>query len=170
MPTPDFILNLRKKIGHEPLWLIGVTAYLEDSHGRILFERRADNGMWALVSGINEPGEDPAVTVAREMREEAGIDVDVTELAAVKADPQVLTYPNGDQCQYLDLLFICELRDASDAGNARVSDDENLELGWFEPDRLPDPVTASSLARMDLARKFLARRDGGNPRTLFETA
>ena len=26
MPTPDFIVELRKKIGHDELWLPGVTA------------------------------------------------------------------------------------------------------------------------------------------------
>ena len=44
MPTPEFILKLREKIGHDPLWLVGVTAYIEDGDGRILLGRRADNG------------------------------------------------------------------------------------------------------------------------------
>lgn len=65
MPTPEFILKLREKIGHDPLWLVGVTAYIEDGDGRILLGRRADNGNWALISGINEPGEEPADTVIR---------------------------------------------------------------------------------------------------------
>ncbi len=36
MTTPNFILSLREKIGHDPLWLTGITAYVEDADGRIL--------------------------------------------------------------------------------------------------------------------------------------
>ena len=49
MATPEFILKLREKIGHDPLWLIGVTAFVEDGRGRVLLGRRADTGDWALV-------------------------------------------------------------------------------------------------------------------------
>ena len=33
MPTPEFILKLREKIGHDPLWLVGVTACVLDARG-----------------------------------------------------------------------------------------------------------------------------------------
>jgi hypothetical protein len=46
----------------------------------------------------------------------------------------LLHYPNGDQAQYLDLTFRCR----PVAGEARVNDDESLEVGWFAPDALPD--------------------------------
>lgn len=68
MATPDFVLNLRKRIGHELLWLNGVTAFVTDGDGRMLMGRRSDTGEWALVYGINEPGEQPADTVVREVK------------------------------------------------------------------------------------------------------
>ena len=34
MPTPEFILELRKKVGHDLLWLMGVSGYVEDEAGR----------------------------------------------------------------------------------------------------------------------------------------
>ena len=49
MSTPQFILDLRKKIGHNLLWLIGITAYVENDKGQVLLGRRADTGEWALV-------------------------------------------------------------------------------------------------------------------------
>ena len=67
MPTPEFILELRKKVGHDLLWLMGVSGYVEDEQGRVLLGRRSDTGEWAMVYGINEPGEEPADTVAREV-------------------------------------------------------------------------------------------------------
>ena len=87
MPTPEFILELRKKVGHDLLWLMGVSGYVEDEQGRVLLGRRSDTGEWAMVYGINEPGEEPADTVAREVKEETGVDVIVTDLVSVKSSP-----------------------------------------------------------------------------------
>ena len=89
MATPEFILRLREKIGHDPLWLIGITAYVENDEGKILLGQRADTGEWALVYGINEPGEEPAVTVIREVLEETGVDVVPTDLVRVRAQREL---------------------------------------------------------------------------------
>ncbi len=46
MPTPDFVLSLRSKIGNDPLWLTGVTAVVTRGEGtdrELLVVRRADN-------------------------------------------------------------------------------------------------------------------------------
>ena len=55
MPTPDFVLDLRRKIGTAPLPLVGVTAVvLRD--GNVLLGRRSDNGHLTPVTGIVDPG------------------------------------------------------------------------------------------------------------------
>ena len=48
MPTPEFVLELRKKIGHDLLWLNGVTGCVLDDRGRLLLGRRSDTGEWAM--------------------------------------------------------------------------------------------------------------------------
>lgn len=169
MPTPEFILRLREKIGHDLLWLVGVTAFVTErpgGEGRVLLGRRADTGEWALVYGLNEPGEDPADTVVREVAEETGVDVVPTDLAATRASRRVITYHNGDNIQCLDMLFVCEL--APD-GNAvpRVADEESLEVGWFEQDDLPEPLAASTRERMGIVRDYLTARAAGDARALF---
>lgn len=115
MPTPEFITNLRTKIGNDPLWLTGITAYVEDGQGRILLGKRADTGQWALIYGIVEPAEEPADTCVREALEETGVDIEPVCLVSVKSSPYMVTYANGDQCQYMDLLFFCRPREDGNA-------------------------------------------------------
>ena len=68
MPVPDFILELREKIGHDRLWLPGVTAVVTRGE-EILLVRRVDNGQWTPITGIPDPGEEPAQAIAREALE-----------------------------------------------------------------------------------------------------
>lgn len=150
VPTPDFILDLRAKIGHAPLWLSGVTAVVlrdPDAAPRtdVLLVRRADTGAWTPVTGIIDPGEEPAVAAAREVTEEAGCEAVAERLAAVGVtDP--ITYPNGDVSQYLDLTF----RMRWTAGEPAIGDDENTECGWFPLDALP-PMSAEMRRRIAAA-------------------
>ncbi|MFI7400887.1 NUDIX hydrolase [Streptomyces sp. NPDC049541] len=132
MPTPDFIREIRASAGHQLLWLPGVSAVVFDDEGRVLLGQRADNHRWALISGIPEPGEQPAAALAREVEEETGVRVAVERLITVRTGRQV-TYPNGDICQFMDLCFRCRVID----GEARVNDDESLAVGWFALDELP---------------------------------
>ncbi|WP_022883493.1 NUDIX hydrolase [Glaciibacter superstes] len=132
MATPDFVLELRKKIGHAPLWLSGVTAVVFRGE-EVLLVRRADYGTWTPVTGIIDPGEEPADAAAREVLEEAGVNAEVERLAWVHVIPS-LAYLNGDQAQYLDLVFRCRWI----SGEPYPADDENTDAAWFRLDALPE--------------------------------
>lgn len=133
MPTPPFVRELRRHLGHAPLWLMGATV-LVFRERELLLARRADTGEWAPVSGIVDPGEHPAETVAREAVEEAGVTIEVERLLwLVVTDPVV--YPNRDRCQYLDHGFRARWL----SGEPVVGDDESVEVAWFPVDRLPEP-------------------------------
>lgn len=167
MPTPDFVLRLRRSIGHDLLWLNGVTAFVTDGQGRVLLGRRSDTGQWALVYGINEPGEDPADTVVREVKEETGVDVIVSDLAAVTSSRRVVTYANGDRTMYMDHLFICR-PDPNGNADPYVGDEESLSVGWFDSNQLPDPLARTTVERMARARTYLKRLHGGDAHALFK--
>lgn len=50
MPTPEFIIELREKIGHDLLWLPGVTGLVVDEADRVLtHERRRPAGQGRLA-------------------------------------------------------------------------------------------------------------------------
>jgi ADP-ribose pyrophosphatase YjhB (NUDIX family) len=62
---------------------VGADAAIFDERGRILLVRRQDDGLWGLVAGWVEAGEDPATTAVREAKEEVGLDVVIDRLAGV---------------------------------------------------------------------------------------
>lgn len=135
MPVPEFILELRRHVGHAPLWLIGATAVvLRDDPGGtvVLLVRRSDTGEWAPVSGIVDPGEDPHVGVLREVAEETTVQAEVERLVWVCAG-ELVQHRNGDQARYLDHTFRCRWV----GGEPRIGDDECLEVRWFPVDGLP---------------------------------
>ncbi|GAA3829407.1 NUDIX hydrolase [Streptomyces chiangmaiensis] len=133
MATPDFIRTIRASAGHQLLWLPGVTAIVFDDDGRVLLGRRADNRRWSVIGGIPDPGEQPAACAVREVYEETAVRCVAERVVLVQALERV-TYENGDICQYMDITFRCR----AVGGEARVNDDESLEVGWFTVDALPE--------------------------------
>jgi 8-oxo-dGTP pyrophosphatase MutT (NUDIX family) len=132
MATPDFIRELRATAGHQLLFLPGVSAIVFDDDGRVLLGRRADTGRWSIIGGIPEPGEQPAETAVREVYEETAVRCVPERVVLVQAlDP--VQYPNGDRCQFMDITLRCR----ATGGEARVNDDESLDVGWFPLDGLP---------------------------------
>ena len=132
MPIPEFVVEIRKMIGHHEMWLPGVTAVITRGD-EILLVRRADNGAWTPITGIPEPGEEPGRAAAREALEETGVEVSVDRLASTSVYPDVV-HANGDRAVYLDLTFACTYV----AGDAHIADDESSDVRWFPVDALPE--------------------------------
>ncbi|MGV9688889.1 NUDIX hydrolase [Streptomyces sp. NPDC003444] len=146
MATPDFIRTLRETAGHQLLFLPGVSAVVFDDRGRVLLGRRSDNGRWAIIGGIVEPGEQPADCAVREVYEETAVRCEVERIVIVETLRRPVVYPNGDQCQFMDVTFRCR----AVGGEARVNDDESTEVGWFDVDDLPE-MKRFSLMRIEKA-------------------
>jgi len=132
MAVPQFVVELRKKIGQAPLPLAGVIAVVLDEQDRVLLVRRSDTGAWALTTGCLEPGEQPAAGAVREVFEETGVQVRVERLLSVEAlDLSVAA--NGDQVYWLAVGLRCRAL----AGHARVNDEESTAVAWFDPSAIP---------------------------------
>ena len=153
MPTPSFVLELRQKVGHDLLWLTTAMGAVLDDDGRVLLGRRADNGAWTLPGGIIDPAEQPADAAVREIFEETGV-VAVPDALTSITTSAPLTYPNGDKVQYLEFCFRCR----AVGGDARVSDSELVEVGWYAVDALPDLV-GHHLRVLNVAREQRAAAD-----------
>lgn len=162
MATPDFVLALREKIGTDPLWLPGTTAVTTRGDD-VLLVRRADTGEWAPVTGIVDPGEDPADAAVRETMEEAAVRAEPVRLARVHVTPEIV-YDNGDRTQYVDLVFRLRWVD----GEPHPADGENTEARWFRRDALPalgDDMRRRVDAALadDVAAQFDWNRAGSSP-------
>ncbi|MDT0452648.1 MULTISPECIES: NUDIX hydrolase [Streptomyces] len=145
MAIPDFIRDLRTLIGDKLLWMPGVSAVVLDEEGRVLLGLRSDTGEWSIIGGIPEPGEQPAAAIVREVFEETSVRCVPERVLLVEALQRVV-YPNGDVCQFMDTCFLAR----AVGGEARVNDDESLEVGWFAVDALP-PMESFAVARIKQA-------------------
>lgn len=82
----------------------GSTACALDDAGRVLLQRREDNGLWALPGGAMDLGETFSNRVIREVKEETGFDVVIDRIVGVYSDPgHVYAYPDGEVRQILNI-------------------------------------------------------------------
>ena len=146
-PIPEHVVALREKVGSDMLlWLPAVTAVVRHpERAEVLLVRRSDNGAWTPVTGILDPGEEPAVGAAREALEETGCTIRVDRLASTSAHGEIV-HVNGDRAAYLDLTFACTWL----SGEPYVADDESVDVGWWPLDALP-PMSAVMLTRLEAA-------------------
>jgi 8-oxo-dGTP pyrophosphatase MutT (NUDIX family) len=144
MPIPEFVVELRRHIGHAPLWLPGATAVVIRDQ-QVLLVKRSDNLAWTPVTGIVEPGENPADCAVREVFEETGIHVVARRLASVQVS-RPMVHANGDRAQYLDLVFRMDWA----GGEPFPADDESLDARWFDLAEMPE-MSADMRRRIELA-------------------
>ena len=144
MAIPEHLRELRSHVGHAMIMIPSVSAVVVNDDGELLLGRRSDDGRWSLLAGIQEPGEQPAAAIVREVFEEAAVEVRVERLLGVALHPR--TYPNGDVCQFANTWFLCRVI----GGEARVNDDESLAVGWFALQDLP-PIAELTRQRIEWA-------------------
>lgn len=150
----EYIMDMRKRVGHIPLMQCGASVIVLDSQNRLLLQRRRDNGMWGYAGGAVELYERVEDAAARELREETGLIADQLELLGVFSGPELrYTYPNGDQVSTVDIVYLCRKYH----GQLRPQPEEVTELAFFSPDRLPDNLFTTQLPALDAVRKLLKK-------------
>ena len=124
----------------DPRHIVAVVALVSDAGGRVLLIDGGRHG-WELPGGQVEEGESLLDAVAREVREETGIEVAADRLAAV--------YTNATRPARLVLAFLCRA-----TGGRPTPSTETRAVEWVERDRVLERLTRP--ATIDRARELLA--------------
>ncbi|MFA6619662.1 MAG: NUDIX domain-containing protein [Bacilli bacterium] len=133
----DYIPYLRKKIGHEPCLTVGLSVLAIDPQGRILIEKRRDNGLYCLPGGSIDYEEKVLDGLKRETKEETGISLQKATLFMIQSGKRMtLHYPNGDVTSYVVLTFYCPLDQK--AAIIKPHDEESSEVFFCPAENLPD--------------------------------
>jgi len=128
-----------------------VQAWIERDDGRFLALRRGGEpfrGEWNMPGGFVESGEGGPDAIAREVREETGLEIDI--VAVIGIFPSA--YGNDADAQAIfDVAYRCRL-----AGGELVISDECEEAAWLALDDFPVPAFAGE--RRALAELRATRR------------
>ena len=103
LPEPEVRARLARDLGYVSA-KVGADAAIFDDDDRMLMVLRADDKAWGLISGWVEPGEPPATTVVREVREEVGLDATVVSL--LDAHGRAASAQNGPH-GVVSVVFLC---------------------------------------------------------------
>ena len=142
--------RVRQKVGTELVLWPGATVLVQRDDGRALLGLRGDTHEWAMPGGGAEEGSSFAGTAVTELREEAGLRADPSDLEAFASISEpgnhLITYPNGDRTHYFGIWFLLRRWEGEPVADGH----EMLELGWFDPRELPEPLMSSSAEGFEL--------------------
>jgi 8-oxo-dGTP diphosphatase len=138
-------LNAEPKAGT----LLVVAAALIDAQGRVLLARRPEGkkmaGLWEFPGGKIEPGETPEAALARELREELGLEASPADFA-----PFVFASHAYESFHLLMPVFLCRRWKGEPVPR------EGQKLAWVAPDRLVEyPMPAADRPLIPMLRDFL---------------
>jgi len=155
MPMPDHVRRLRQRVGRDLLLLPSVSILVRDDEGRLLLVRHSDSGVWGLVGGAIEVDERPEDAALREVEEETGLSVEVTNLVSALGGPDYrVTYGNGDETAYVSVVYDARVI----GGVERPDGDETAAVGWFAPEDLAGvelgPFASAALVELGLLSRW----------------
>jgi ADP-ribose pyrophosphatase YjhB (NUDIX family) len=109
-----------------------VTAIVPNDHDALLLVHKTDNDLWALPGGAMDVGEFMADTVVREVKEETGIDVEVTGVVGIYTNPNhVMAYDDGEVRQQCSICATTRM-----LGGQLATSSETSEVELVAPARL----------------------------------
>jgi len=113
---------------------IGVFGIIFDEQGRVLLCHRRDYNLWNLPGGALESGESPLEGVKREVKEETGLNVEVSKLLGVYTKPA-----HND----IVLAFICKV-----TGGEITLNNEADKVEYFDIDKIPANTSLKHVGRI----------------------
>lgn len=97
---------------------------------KLLLIQREDFEVWNLPGGEVDPGETPVQAAVREVKEETGLDVQLTRFVGL------YTLPDWRAVNNNVALFVAEMID----GELQTQPNETIDVGFFDVNDLPEPM------------------------------
>lgn len=116
------------------MFKIGVFGIITDSQERVLLCHRRDYDLWNLPGGGVEAGEIPWDALAREIKEETGLEAKPVHLAGVYSKP--------DKNEIV-LSFACQIK-----GGKITPTDEADKIEYFEVGQIPKNTSPKQVERI----------------------
>lgn len=134
----EYIMDLRKLVGHRPLLQVGASVIVENERGEVLLQKRADNHCWGYAVGSVELDKVVEEAAKRELLEETGLTArELTLFGVFSGKDTHYIYPNGDEVSNVDIVYLC----TSYTGQLRCQESEVEELRFFPADDLPENLS-----------------------------
>ncbi len=134
----DYIMELRKIVGHRPLLQVGASVIVENEQGEVLLQKRTDNHCWGYAGGSVELDEVVEDAARRELFEETGLVALELELFGVFSGKDThYVYPNGDEVSNVDIVYLCKQFE----GSLKCQEKEVEDLRFFPADALPESLS-----------------------------
>ena len=151
----DYVSEIRSKIGHMPIHSPVVTLVIY-KNGKILLQKRADNGCWAIHGGGIELGEKYIDALKREIKEELNIEPINLELMGIYSGKELFNiYPQSqDQVYVLNHVFFCEKY----IGEINFTDGEVKDIQWFDLENLPENIFKVNKPIINDVKEFVKNR------------
>jgi ADP-ribose pyrophosphatase YjhB (NUDIX family) len=133
--------------------VVATSAVVTDDSGRILVQRRADSGNWALPGGAMELDESLTGSVIREVKEETGYDIEVTGMVGTYTDPKhIIAYSDGEVRRQFNICYTARI-----TGGTLTISTESTDIRFADPAQLDDlPMHPTQRLRI---RHYLHQRD-----------
>ncbi|MFH8617936.1 NUDIX domain-containing protein [Streptomyces sp. NPDC017979] len=133
--------------------VVAASAVVTDEWGRILLQRRRDSDLWALPGGGMDLADSLPGTAVREVREETGLEVEITGLVGTYTDPKhIIAYSDGEVRRQCNVCFTARIV----GGRLEISQ-ESTELRFVPPEEL-DELPMHSTQRLRIGH-FLEGRE-----------
>jgi 8-oxo-dGTP pyrophosphatase MutT (NUDIX family) len=146
----SYIEEIRAKVGHMPLILVGAGILILNESDQLLMLLRTDNDSWGVPGGMMEPGETTEETARRETFEETGLQVNQVSFWGVFSGPEYYyRYPNGDEVYNVSIIYTAE----GISGEVLIDPVEHSRMAYFPLDRLPEPISPAIKPVLELFRK-----------------
>lgn len=150
-----YIENLRKKVGHDPIFMPASACCLIKNN-KILLQKRTDNGNWAIHGGGLELGETFIEGLFRELREELNIKpVNPKFFNVYSGEDLHFFYPNKDEVYVVVAIYLVE----DYIGEIKADLNEVSEVKWFEFDKLPDNLNEPDIKPIKDVIRYIKERN-----------